>query len=418
MLEGEGRKGPHPVVWFILYLPYGLLGGWAVVTLSWLLSRKGVSVEQIAVLGGIGLLPNIWKVLTAPLVDTTLSSRAWFMIGNGLMAAGLMIAAVLPLGPAVLPLLAWLAFLTSWAGTLTSIAADRLMAYDTRPEEKGRAGGWSQAGNLAGAGVGGGVGLWIAQQSGHAWLAGLALSLGCLACSWPLRRLADPAVSEDGAGFTSMVIATARDLLGLMKSRIGLLACFICILPMGTGGAQNVFSAVAKDWGAGPGQVALVDGVLNGLAGLVGCLIWGSVCDRMDRKRAMLISGLISAATAVAMALGPRTPMTYVVLVTVYNLAIGFCYGAFGAVALEAIGKGAAATKFNLISSASNVPLVLVTFVDGWAHDHWGAGPMLLTEAALGAGSVAIYIVVAWITRGWSWAGLGRALRFSPATSA
>ena len=47
---------------------------------------------------------------------------------------------------------------------------------DTPDDEKGRAGGWSQAGNLRGAGLGGGAGLWLAQHSGHPWISGAVLA--------------------------------------------------------------------------------------------------------------------------------------------------------------------------------------------------------------------------------------------------
>jgi hypothetical protein len=106
---------------------------------------------------------------------------------------------------------------------------------------------------------------------------------------------------------------------------------------------------------------------------------------------------------AVAMAFGPRTPMAFLVFACLYNFVVGFCYGAYSAVTLEAIGQGAAATKFNLISSISNVPILVVTLVDGWAETKFGAAGMLLTEAALGVGAVALYYAVAWATRRLSW---------------
>jgi MFS family permease len=283
-----------------------------------------------------------------------------------------------------------------------------MMAFDTAADEKGRAGGWSQAGNLGGSGLGGGAGLWVAQHTGQPWLAGVALALACLVCAWPLRWVADPHPLAEDRSYGQALARTGRDIVGLVRSRIGLLACFIVLLPMGTGASQQVWAAIAGDWKAGADEVALVAGVLSGAAGMAGCLVWGFVCDRMDRKGAYLLAGLLSAAAGAAMALGPRTPTAFLALAGLYNLAVGFSYGGYAAVTLEAIGHGAAGTKFNLIASLSNLPILLVTLADGWMQTRWGSRGMLLGEAALGAAAVALYLLVAWITRGWSWGAMSR----------
>ena len=51
---------------------------------------------------------------------------------------------------------------------------------------------------------------------------------------------------------------------------------------------------------------------------------------------------------------------------------------------LEAIGHGAAATKYSVYASLSNTPIYYMTRVDGWAHDRFGPRGMLVVEA-LGA---------------------------------
>jgi MFS family permease len=404
---GHGRA-VHPVVYLILYLPFGIASGYVTVTLAWLLSHAGASVAAIAVLGGMSILPNTWKVVWSPLVDTTLSAKTWFMIGVAGSAASLAGIAILPLRTDLLPLFGWLVLASSFAGTLTAIAIDRLMAFDVPDNLKGQAGGWSQAGNLGGVGLGGGAGLWLAQNTGHPWIAGAVLAAVSLACVWPLFRLTEPGRLAGGRGYVATLIETGRDVLVLIRTRIGLLACFLMLLPIGSGGLQPLWAAIAKDWGAGAGTVELAAGVLSGAVSIPGCIAGGWLADRIDKKRAYSLFGIALSTVAVAMALGPRTPMAFLVFATLYNFALGFCYGAYSAVTLEAIGKGAAATKFNLISSLSNVPILIVTLVDGWAESRFGATGMLYVEAALGVGGVAIYTVVAVATRGLSWGVLFR----------
>jgi PAT family beta-lactamase induction signal transducer AmpG len=79
---------------------------------------------------------------------------------------------------------------------------------------------------------------------------------------------------------------------------------------------------------------------------------------------------------------------------------MGFCYAAFGAVVLETIGGGAAATKYNLLAGISTAPIAYQTVIDGWGHDKWGASGLLYIEAVCGVAAVGLYIIMALATRG------------------
>jgi MFS transporter, PAT family, beta-lactamase induction signal transducer AmpG len=104
------------------------------------------------------------------------------------------------------------------------------------------------------------------------------------------------------------------------------------------------------------------------------------------------------ALTALAMALAPRIEGAFILFTSLYNFVIGFTYAAFTAVALEAIGRGAAATKYNLMASAANVPIAGLTWLDGQAYERWGAGWMLLTETVLGFVGILLFWLVASVT--------------------
>jgi len=303
----------------------------------------------------------------------------------------------------LLPTFGWLVLANAVAATLTGIAVDRIMAFDVPEAEKGRAGGWSQAGNLGGVGLGGGAGLWLARHTGQPWIAGAVLAAVTLVCLAPLLRLAEPGRVARELSYLGVLKATAADVFTLVKRRIGLLACFLMLLPIGSGGLQQLWGAIGKDWGAGADEVALVGGLLSGVVSIPGCIVGGYIADRIDRKLAYALFGIALSAVAVSMAWAPRTELMFLVFACLYNFTVGFCYGAYSAVTLEAIGQGAAATKFNLISSLSNAPILLVTLVDGWAETKFGATGMLYTEAAMGVAGVAVYGAVALATRGLSW---------------
>ncbi|HEY0436804.1 MAG TPA: MFS transporter [Phenylobacterium sp.] len=404
MTDAQPPHRPQPMwVYLVLYLPYGIGAGYVTVTLAWLLSHAGADVQAIAVLGSMAVLPNTWKVLWAPAVDIFLSAKAWFLIGVVGSAAGLAATAVLPLRLDLVAAFEILVLATSFFGSITAISVDRFMAFDVAEDAKGRAGGWSQAGNLGGTGLGGGLGLFLAQHSGHPWIGGAVLVPISLVCAIPLLWLAEPGRMQSAKGYLAVLWETVLDTVSLVRRRIGILACFLMVLPIGSGGLQILWAAIAKDWSAGADEVALVGGLLSGLVCIPGCILGGMIADRIDRKRAYALFGIALSLTAVAMALGPRTPTAFLVFASFYNGVVGFCYGAYSAVTLEAIGKGAAGTKFNLISSLSNVPILVVALIDGWAETHFGSTGMLLTEAGLGLGGVAIYSLVAVATRGLTW---------------
>jgi MFS family permease len=173
------------------------------------------------------------------------------------------------------------------------------------------------------------------------------------------------------------------------------LVFFLMLLPIGVGAAQNLWSAVAGDWHASADAVALVNGVLGGIIAMAGCVIGGWICDKVDRKTAYNVFGLVIGIGTVVMALSPRTQTMFVVFVSLYAFLTGFCYAGFAAVVFETIGRGAAATKANLLSGISNVPVIYMGIFDGWGHDRWGSNGLLYTDAISNVIGTLIFISVA-----------------------
>ena len=105
--------------------------------------------------------------------------------------------------------------------------------------------------------------------------------------------------------------------------------------------------------------------------------------------------------------------LMFVVGIVVFTLAyafiLGMSYAAFSSVALEAIGRGAAATKYTLLASLSNMPIAYVTYIDGWAYARWGASTMLDVWAALGVIGVLVFAAATRIGRGGRAAAPARA---------
>ena len=390
-----------PWVFMILIAPFGISSGFLTVALAFHLRHRGVGAESIAALIALSYLPHSWKFLWAPLVDLVGTRRRWYLGSTLLLAIGLGAMGLLAQDAPSMPLLTAAVLAANLAATFSGMSVESLMAHLTAPGQRGRAGGWFQAGNLGGQGVGGGLALWLMQQQGFSALQGAgAMALLCALSCLPLLRLPEP-LPAPGAALPSarhwgrQLQRLGADLWSVARSRGGLLAMAVCFLPIGTGGVTNLWSAVAGDWQAGDNTVALVNGVLGGLVSAFGCLLGGRLCDRMDRKRAYCLFGALQVALALGMALAPRTEACFVGFALAYALAQGLSYAGFTGVVLEVIGRGAAATKYNLLASLSNMPIAYVTYVDGWVHGWRGAGAMLLAEAGLGASGLLVFALLA-----------------------
>ena len=396
--EAEPTKPVHPSVFMFLYLPFGVLQGYISVTLGFLLTKSGVSLAGVASIVSLPYLPNILKFLWAPLVDTTLTVKRWYSIANIGTAIGILATCLLPLNSSSLTLLMVIVFLASLANTVIAMATENLIAQDVPNELKGRAGGWLQAGNLGGFGVGGGAGIWLTERMPEPWISGAIIAIICLLCGLGLLLLKEPVPFKREENYLKTLGTLGKDIWNLIKSRAGFLVMVLCFLPIGSGAASNLWSSISKDWSASPDAVALAVGVVGGVSSAVGCLLGGWICDLMDRKKAYVLFGLLEGVCALSMAFTPRTQLMFVIWTSVYAVTIGLAFAGFSAFVLEAIGKIGAATKYNVFAALSNIPIYLMIFVDEWAHTKWSATGMLIAETimpVLGAILfISIYVLV------------------------
>ncbi len=247
--------------------------------------------------------------------------------------------------------------------------------------------------------MGGGAGLWLAQHVDAQWISGTALGIACVASSLAVLWLKEPPAEHRAAHYLESLKNVGRDVWSIIRVRAGFLALVLMCLPIGTGAAQNLWAAVAGDWHASADTVALVNGALGGVISMIGCVVGGYICDMMDRKTAFNIFGLLLGLCAVAMAVAPRTETMFIVFTIAYAFITGFSYAAFGAVVLEAIGKGAAATKYNVLAGIANAPIAYLTLIDGWAQTRWGATGLLTADALGAVFGVGVFIVIALATR-------------------
>jgi PAT family beta-lactamase induction signal transducer AmpG len=394
--DGFVPRGLQPPLYALVYLPGGLALGFATVTLGYLLSHNGVGVAAIAAFVAIHSLPQTWKFFAGPVIDTSLSPQLWYVIALAAAVLALAGFAVIPLTPAGMPV-AMLLGLVLGIGTMAAgTAATAAMALTTSNDVRGAVAGWQQCGNLGGAGLGGGLGLWLAEHAGGQRTAALGLAALCVFCVWPILLIRAPPRLA-GAPVKLRLTEVGRGLWAMAKTRSGVLAMIAVTIPAGLGSASQLLSSVAGDWHASADMVALVLGAVTGVANLPGCVLGGYLSDIFPRRIAFIWSALACAAAEAAMAWGPHSPTAFAVFVVLNSVLLGVAWSTVAAVIFDQLSARAAATVASVLSSLCNVPVVGMTALIGSVQARHGSSGMLLTEAAVGVVSVTAYALFAWL---------------------
>jgi MFS family permease len=389
----------------VLIIPFGAVSGYVQVAMAFLATKHGLTVSDAAMLVAVGMFPHVWKFFWAPVVDMTFNRKRWYMVSVALCAIGITAMSAIPLERSNLLLLHTVILLTNLASTFLGMAIEGLMAHATPPEDQGRVGGWFQAGNLGGSGLGGGAGLWMATGLPSPWMSGAVLGALFLAGASMLRLVPEASRSESRGGVSAAVRHVWSDIWQVVTSRRGFICGLLCLLPIGTGAATSTLatSEVAANWGAKEDTVALVTGVLNGVVSAVGCLVGGFICKGRNSRIVYIFVGLTMALVALAMAYGPRTDTAYAFFSLAYAFVTGLSYAAFTGFVLDAIGKGAAATKYNGFACLSNLPITYMGLILAAVYARTdvlgGARGMLVTEAGAGVLGIVVLIAVAAATR-------------------
>lgn len=402
--------------WYFLFLdlPFGAAVGWLQIAVPFWLERQGMPLAEIAALSGTAFAPHAFKILWIPLLDIGSYKRLWYLAMSGLTAALLVAVALVPDPTANLPLYAALLTVLQAAASTAHAASNALMATTTRPEDKGKVGGFAMASNVGGTGVLGALGLLLAEhvspRVGGLALAAVTLASASLALRMVEPRHVDEAVARAGTLGRALrlhLLAMLRDLWRTVTSREGFTGLLICLAPVGCQAMSNLFSGIATEYRATAETVGLVNGVLGGVAGALGSLLGGVLADRMNRRVAYAVSGGLTALCAVAMAAAPLSPFTYAWGTFTYLFAGGIAFATWAGMVLEMVGVSAAtATKYALFNASANFAISYVTALDGagaeWAHlalDLSPARGALLTDAALTVAGILLLVGIILATR-------------------
>ncbi len=418
MAEPPTHRPPPPWLFFFTCIPYGVAGTFSGLLMPFLAKRAHFELSSIGWFVTLLLVPSFFQFVYAPVVDFGPRRKHWLILLSLLGALCLFGALQMPLPGNRNAFLAFGFAAQVFAGLISS-ANGGLMATLLTDAQRGKAGGWYNAGNLGA----GGLATFVALQLiGHDYTD--ATVGGVVAAMMFLPSLAALAIDEPGRvviqDFSTAFLNLLREIKGVLLTRSGITGLLLCLSPVGTAALANYFSGIASSYVAHDlaGELAklppaaaskLLDAkvlelltFVSGPVGVVliaiGAFIGGFVCDRTNRRAMYLLSGVLTAVVGIGMAVSPPTQLTFTIGALTYALVTGFCYAAFTATVLETIGTGtkSASTRYSLFTAAGNVAIAYVGLVDTRFEKHHGVAGVVGSDAALNLIGVVILAFVFW----------------------
>jgi len=404
------RKGPHPVRFFFLVLPFGVAFGYIATALQYVAThhrdaKLDLSPETFAGVLASAYLLHTWKPLWAPVVDSTLSKRLWYLLALILAMAGIVTLAAMPVDPQHVRLLTAVVMASQLPLTFLGMSCEAMLG-NLPAEEKATAAGWYQAGNFLGLGLGGGLALDLATRLPQPWIAGAALAAMMAPCALALIGMPEP--QRHAESVSAAVRQLSRDVVGLVTTRIdgrwmlsmvGIAGLVIAISPVSAGAAGGLMTSAADTWHASKGMVEFFQGWASGPISAAGALLGGWLSSRMDRRVAYALAGAAMALTGVFMAFAPFAPWVFAVGAVAYGIFVGVAYACFCAFVLETIGGGSVATKYNLFASLANGAISYMLLIDGAALTRWGARGLMLTDAGCTFAGILLVLALVGVLR-------------------
>ena len=221
---------------------------------------------------------QIWRFLWGPVVDISLSLHKWFWIDMLASVASLLLICFIPLTVKGAALISLIVFVSQVAATIALLPINGFIAKSIRENKKGVASGWYQAGGLAGTGLGGGAGLWLATHF-SIFISGTVLCIVSILFALGIFLIKDIQHVKETTILKEIKIM-GKDIFAIIKIPVALFVMILIIMPIGCGAMANLWSAVAKDWKTGVDTVVLVAGLLTGVVSAIGCVVGALIADK------------------------------------------------------------------------------------------------------------------------------------------
>lgn len=392
-IAGNDPRTPRERPWLFTFLiapdaviSLGLVSG----ALSFLLRSEGVNPARAASIVALLSIPHAIYFLWGPATDFWLRRSTWLLL-SAAVAAGIFVTAFSQprLGTA------WavgLMFAGACICELSVAACGGMMGTLRSETHRRRAGSFYQTGSLAF----GAVAVFLLVSLGpRLGLGKLGWILAAMIVAPSLAALAAPAQQLAGENIPRQTATRVwREFKSTFLRREAIPYTLLVTFPMCSGAMIGLLPELAADYGVSGGQVAWMNGIGGALLTAAGALAAALIPVRIRAPIAFLTAGLVNAATLAILAFGPLRPAIYFGGTVAFLFSIGACYALFTAVSLEFLGNSgkSGSSRYSIINSLGNVPVVYVSYLDGRGYAHWGPRAMPGVDAAISAAGATLLL--------------------------
>lgn len=276
-----------------LYLAQGLPFGFFTQALPALMRDAGYSLKAISV-AGLLYLPWALKFLWAPYLDHRGTRRAWLLtLQICSVIAALMLAGIDSSRGLAIVFVA--VFVFNLIAATQDIATDALAVRLLDVRERGLANAVQVGAYRIGMILGGGVLLWIFARTNWSimfFCMAALLTLTVLPVLMLPRFEQEPAPQRDASLLFGWFARLRRP---GMPTMIALICCY----RLGDAMLSKQLIPFMRDWHLSLETIAVMKGIVGSATSLIGALIGGWFAFYVGRRTALLVSGLLQAATFV-----------------------------------------------------------------------------------------------------------------------
>ena len=399
IIPSATRHWPAPWLFAVLILPLGMYLGFIWTALPFLLSKAGVSVEDISRISALLQIPPVLMFLWTPVVDVKLRRRTWLLLGAAAASVCMWIACPLTNASHLTSLTALL-FCAGMVLALVAASGGGIMATMLSATGQAQASAWNMAGNFGGGVLGAAVILWLAQRISLPFVglaAALLVALPSLA-AFSITETPPIATHWFRGRFSEM----KRECLAVLHAPHRRWGVVLLIAPCCTCAAQPLLPALASSFGVDANGVMWTNGIAGGVVLAVGSLLGLLIPATWDRRFTYAGAGALNAFGALFLLVADR-PQVYYWGTLAYLLTAGLCNARYVALALDIVGKDIrdAGTFYSALLGAGNIPIVSMIWLEGRMFHRFGTHGLLWTDAAANL-LVFAMVVAAYLGRGSS----------------
>lgn len=377
-----------------LYFSQGLPLGFFTQALPVMLREDEFTLGEI---GLTSMLAMPWglKFLWAPFVDSTPLSRlgrrkSWIVplqLGSALLLLGLAMSSLVLHS---MPVLMAGVFLLNLIAATQDIATDGLALDVLAPSERGLANGLQVAGYRVGMVVGGGALLILHDELGSS---GTFVAMAALTA---LATLPILLTRESERHHDREPVPAAKAPHFLRRPGTGRVLLVVVTYKAGEAFATGMLRPYFSDLGLTLGDIGWLLGTVGFVSGLVGALLGGALANRLGRQRALVVFGLLQAATVAGyafMAASAPGLTTIYALCAAEHLAGGMATVALFTCMMDWCSVEQAASDYTVQASAVVIATGMATLLAGVSAQALGYANHFALASVLSLSAVAAVMV-------------------------